>query len=702
MSSDATLRLRRIALRTLISLLALICTCAVAAPQPTAYPRAIFAADSQRVTALADRVLGSGAALTLIEAMAGPGGKQHWLTWLGDFSIALDAPTHSSRAWTRALAIAQWRDDATAIRALTLRLARAAIAVGDYPRASEFATRLDALARHANDVYAQAHAENMLGILARRSGHLDEAIAHQQRAITLFRSIHNVSGTLRALANLGTTWRDRGDFAKALETQLEAAGNRGDDGERLEHVYRNLGLLYRDVEDRASSRDYFEKALQVARERGAPSAYSTAIGSYATLLNDMGEFAAARDAAAEALAIDEALGDRAHQGLDHLELGRALLGLRDMTAANGHLDQALQLGRAIGQRETMARALLHLAETAMAAHDTLHARGYIDEAIAGLERTHLRSHLADAYALRERLADLQNDEQTALRFSRKYTQLREELNGIRTSRQLAVLEARHERADAEHRVALLAKDNELQAARIERQALVRDIVLLALASLLLAFAILFWRHRGVRQLNRDLEARNIEIERQRAALDSANTMLRAQASDLLRAATTDALTQVANRRHLLDCLAQSVAESTRREHPLALMLIDFDNFKNINDEHGHLFGDQVLATGAATLREALGADHIVGRYGGEEFVAIVSHDSDHETLALAERLRERVAVSLARLAPSLNGYATISVGVAFLADLGPQANAEALLDAADRAVYLAKRDGRNCVRRFRP
>ena len=107
-------------------------------------------------------------------------------------------------------------------------------------------------------------------------------------------------------------------------------------------------------------------------------------------------------------------------------------------------------------------------------------------------------------------------------------------------------------------------------------------------------------------------------------------------------------------------------------------------------------------TGAATMREALGSDHIVGRYGGEEFVAIVCQNDEQEAMALAERLRVRVARALANLAPSLDGYATISVGVAFLADLGPDADASALLDAADQAVYQAKRAGRNRVQRYRP
>ncbi len=668
--------------------------------QAGSYPQADVALGSRALVAAVDSRLGGVCARELASAVAGGAGREWLLTRLGDFAAALDVPTIADQQWTHALELADRRGDAHASLQLSQALGRSALALGDYERAFTLAQRITTLGQRLGDASAQGQAQNILGIIERRRGHLDLAAAHQQRARELFDSAGNRAGAARALTDLGTVLRDRGEVAGALEAHLDALAMSPD---RIDHVYRNLGLLYRDVDDATASRNYFERALQAARERGAPpSAYATVIGSYASLLNELGEYPGAQAAATEALAIDSALDDLPHQGLEHLELGRALLGLGQPQAAVGHFEQALQLGRRVHQREIVARALLHLGEAALGERDLPRARGLIESAIGELANTRLRPQLADAYALRQQLASDEGKAREALDYANQAMRLREELSGIRTSRQLAVLEARHERSDAEHRVALLAKDNELQAARIERQALVRDIVLLALAGLLLAFAALVWRHRGVRRLNRELAARNLEIDQQRNALDRANATLRAQASDLLRAATTDALTQVANRRHLLDCLGQRVADALAHSRPLALMLIDFDHFKRINDQHGHLFGDEVLVTGVATLREALGADHVVGRYGGEEFVAIVSDDSEQEVLVMAERLRMRVESSLARLAPSLNGLATISIGVAFLADLGPRADAAMLLEAADRAVYLAKREGRNCVRRYHP
>lgn len=692
MQPGATRRLRRHRLCGLLCAAALAFSCIPLAAAKT-WPRAEFAASCQRTVAAVDDLFGDATALALAHALAGPSGEEALLSWLGDFATALDAPAQADRAWTRALAAANRNGDADAARLLTLRIARSALALGDYPRAREFAQRLLEFGRRDGDVAAQAHAQNMLGILERRGGHLDAAIDHQQRARKMFEADGNTAWAMRALSDLGTVWRDRGDFAKALEAQLDAVGSRDTGGDRLEHVYRNLGLLYRDIDDAATSRDYFAKALQAADAHGAPSAYSTVVGSYASLLNETRDCDGARDGAEEALAIDEALGDRAHQGLDHLELGRALLCLRDGNGASEHFEKALALGREVGQREIVARALLHLTQASMAARDTLRARGLVDEAVASLESTHLRPQLADAYALREQLAQAEHDDATALRYAHKAAALREELGGLRASRQLAALEVRHERADADQHMAMLAKDNELQAERIERQSVLRDLSLLALGSVLCALGALIWRHRGVRRLNR-------ELERQRAALDAANAMLRAQADDLRLVATTDPLTQVANRRHLLECLDERLVACAAQARPLALLLVDFDHFKKINDLRGHLFGDQVLVLGAAAIRASLGADDVLGRFGGEEFVVLVRDRGEADVLALADRVRQRVGAALANAAPELAGVATISVGIAFLADLGPHANAAALLDAADRALYLAKDEGRNRVRRF--
>ncbi|MDQ2785658.1 MAG: GGDEF domain-containing protein, partial [Chloroflexota bacterium] len=159
---------------------------------------------------------------------------------------------------------------------------------------------------------------------------------------------------------------------------------------------------------------------------------------------------------------------------------------------------------------------------------------------------------------------------------------------------------------------------------------------------------------------------------------------------LVRAAWTDPLTGLLNRAALLHGVEGAVTVAQTAGETLALLFADVDHFKAHNDRHGHHIGDQLLHACAATMRATLPEAALLGRYGGEEFVAVAPGVSRDAGNALAERLRRAIA-----------GHGdlrvTISVGVAHYP--GDGRDGEALLRAADRALYAAKAAGRNCVRR---
>jgi len=220
---------------------------------------------------------------------------------------------------------------------------------------------------------------------------------------------------------------------------------------------------------------------------------------------------------------------------------------------------------------------------------------------------------------------------------------------------------------------------------------------IALCSLL---GMLAWRFFGARRLNRALGVRNAEIEAQRVALSDANQRLETQTKELYQAAITDPLTGVFNRGHLMRQLDARLLDSARSGQEFALLLIDFDHFKQINDARGHLFGDRVLVAGVQTLRQWLEPGDLLGRYGGEEFIAAAAGRDVAGVRALAEGLRIHVAETLATIAPELKAIATVSIGVAMLSQLPKPARLEALIEAADKAVYMAKANGRNRVMNY--
>jgi diguanylate cyclase (GGDEF)-like protein len=159
----------------------------------------------------------------------------------------------------------------------------------------------------------------------------------------------------------------------------------------------------------------------------------------------------------------------------------------------------------------------------------------------------------------------------------------------------------------------------------------------------------------------------------------------------LRAAT-DALTGLANNRAVGDTLNRMAAQAGRSKAPLSAIMFDLDHFKRVNDIHGHAKGDEVLATVAAVVQSGVRESDFLGRYGGEEFVALLPDTSRDGGAQLAEKLRQ--AIEQLEI-PDLDRRLSASFGVATLP--GDAMNGEQLLRAADRALYAAKNAGRNRV-----
>jgi diguanylate cyclase (GGDEF)-like protein len=161
-------------------------------------------------------------------------------------------------------------------------------------------------------------------------------------------------------------------------------------------------------------------------------------------------------------------------------------------------------------------------------------------------------------------------------------------------------------------------------------------------------------------------------------------------------AVTDGLTGLSNSRHFRELMTKEAARAERFDHELSLIMLDIDDFKQINDTYGHLQGDKVLRmVGRVIQMESRGVDE-PARYGGEEFVVALPETGIEGALDLAERVRARIeSEQVARVGGSGTVSVTASVGAASMH--GSDNGAEALIAAADAALYEAKRDGKNRV-----
>jgi diguanylate cyclase (GGDEF)-like protein len=177
-------------------------------------------------------------------------------------------------------------------------------------------------------------------------------------------------------------------------------------------------------------------------------------------------------------------------------------------------------------------------------------------------------------------------------------------------------------------------------------------------------------------------------------LDSDNVEAQYHA-EVHRLSNTDALTEVANRRQLEQILARELLRSRRYHRPLALLFVDADHFKALNDRLGHVAGDQTLRALAARIQAAVRQDGLVARYGGEEFAVVLPEASLDAGVNVAERIRAQLAQAPFCFGGALY-WVTVSIGVA--ATSGEESfGLEEFLDRADANLYRAKRQGRNRV-----
>lgn len=157
---------------------------------------------------------------------------------------------------------------------------------------------------------------------------------------------------------------------------------------------------------------------------------------------------------------------------------------------------------------------------------------------------------------------------------------------------------------------------------------------------------------------------------------------------------TDALTMLYNSRHFYDRLGSEIERAIRYRHPLSLLLIDADNFKQVNDTYGHLEGDRALQMLADVIKSCLRSADTAYRYGGEEFTVLLPETSLKAAELLAERLREAFANAPLKLGSGDVIHNTVSIGVT---EYAPMETVRCFVRRVDDGVYQAKRKGKNCI-----
>ena len=527
--------------------------------------------------------------------------------------------------------------------------------------------RMQALVESADNPRWRALWLHERGVLARKLGQFEASRTLFLQARALFRDLGDASMEARELNLIGNLDGRTGRFsdAVAMHTDALAMSRKAGDKAETARSLRMLGVLYRNLDDEELASRYLLDALDYVEERNRREAialHGELIGVF-TKLEDPKQ---AEYHGGQAVRLAEASGSPPNKV-------NAFTRMAELRLLQGRIDDAeAWVGKAMASYDDVAvrdRTLVDLARLRVLA-----ARNRTGEALKDADAVlaNVRD-LGDRIlerAMLDLLSELQlraGDAASAFETRKAHQKLDKELAIDVSARRIALLESSLERQRADAERQLLQRDNAIQALRLNRQRLIFIVLLAGFATVLVIAALLYARYRST------LRHRN---------------ELRESRDELQRVANTDALTGLANRHAAARALDERLG---RIPDPLTVMLLDLDEFKRINDGHGHQAGDAVLREAAARMRAALPAGALLGRWGGEEFIVVLDGAPGREPAAIAEALRAAVAA-----APVPFEGATIPVTVSIgLATAFAGDGIDALLAEADAALYRAKHAGRN-------
>lgn len=445
------------------------------------------------------------------------------------------------------------------------------------------------------------------------------------------------------------------------------------------------------------------RALSLYQKLSLNSRARTALNGIAISYNRMGDFAQARHYFEQSLKGHIAEGARREQAVTQYNLGRAHENLAQWNEARQAYESALALHKELGYARGMAYAYRGLASICNAAADIRCAVDNLklaESAAAALPDARLKAQIQLQRGIALRLQK---------RFAESIAELQQAISAFSDANSMAELRDAYQAIAATHAEAGDWKQayERTAAFKAASDALLHRQLDQRFATLKVEFDsaakdqenALLLREKNVAEKALDqervvgrLQAAVIALACALALLLGSLALRHQRASKRMEAlANTDELTGLPNRRDILSRLGTALAAPGGA--PIAVMIADLDHFKPINDQYGHLVGDDILRAIANVLTDTMRAPACVGRIGGEEFLILLPHSSLADALAAAERLRASIAAIDAS-----RWFADRTLTASFgLTTAVPGDNVSSILRRADEALYEAKANGRNRV-----
>jgi diguanylate cyclase (GGDEF)-like protein len=479
------------------------------------------------------------------------------------------------------------------------------------------------------------------------------------------------------------------DEAQAELDRVRASGTPGNEL-ALADAQLRCGLLHHRAARYDLALSQLRAALDLFMRQGRLPATAAARRTLGHVHDELGEYAQALAEHLHALALDEACGNQLSRAITLRTIGIIYSKAGDPEQGLMFYRESLDLSRRLDDNANSARTLNNVGIN-------LKNLGRLEESRAALEEAHalfeaagsqagMASTMSNLALTFERLGDraaAEAHQRRALAVARAAGYALGEVNALRGLGEVLLALHRNDEAQIALREALAAAES--MRSRPEQARCHRALVDLYKA-----------RDDAAAALSHFEAFHAIERELFSEASDRKLRALQVgyQVAQLTRQSAEDALTGLANRRQLDLRLAEEFGTARSRGRPLAMALVDVDDFKQVNDRWSHAMGDAVLRAVARLLREHCRDADLVARYGGEEFALLLPATDAAGAQVACEKLRAALAAhDWNGLAPGLR--ITVSIGVA---DDSGAADVDALLAAADAQLYAAKRGGKNQVR----
>lgn len=437
-------------------------------------------------------------------------------------------------------------------------------------------------------------------------------------------------------------------------------------------VLNSIGALYSRLGEPEKAGEHFQQALEIAERNGHTHLMLSALVNLGELLVGRKQWSEALTRYQRALEIARSIDSPDYVAVCLNNIGDVLRQSGDLDGALARYLESLEIFEQMNARPRVVASWLNLGHTYLAMDHRQEAKSYLTRALDGADETGELNLRRDAAAALAELAERTGDYRRALEMQRLIAELERTIFSRENIAKAASLEAQFEADRREQHIQLLTKEAEIQELRAKRQRLWLAVIASVVLALAVVVAVLASRYR--------LKVRSA------AELRQANERI----TELAR---HDALTGLLNRRSGQERLDVEAARSRRTGRPFCLLMLDVDDFKAVNDSHGHECGDALLVHIAKLLTGRLRSQDMVARWGGEELLILLPETYADGAAGVAEELRQAIATT-----PVTCGQRTLDCTVTIgAAERSPAETVGDTLRRADEAMYAGKRAGKNRV-----